>query len=69
MAGSIAGNRAMLEITITDLLAALDRHNGMALETADDAPIARDPLNSEDPKIREAAQALAAAAACASRVA
>jgi hypothetical protein len=60
----------MLQITITDLLSALERHNGMALETvADDAPIARDPLNSDDPKIREAAKALAAAAACASRVA
>jgi hypothetical protein len=59
----------MLQITITDLLSALERHNGMALETEDDAPIARDPLNSDDPKIREAAKALAADAACASRVA
>jgi hypothetical protein len=59
----------MLQITITDLLSVLERHNGMALETAVDAPIARDPLNSDDPKIREAAKALAADAACASRVA
>ena len=65
----------MLEIALTDLLPALERHNGMALEAApemvNEAPIARDPLNSDDPKIREAAQALAAAAAaaCASRVA
>ncbi len=59
----------MLQISITDLLSALERHNGMALETvAVDAPIAPDPLNSDDPKIREAAQALAAAA-CVSQVA
>ena len=59
----------MFQISITDFLAALDRHNGMALEAAGDAPIARDPLNSDDPKIREAAKAMAADAACASRVA
>jgi len=58
----------MLQISITDLLSALERHNGMALEAADEAPIAADPLNSDDPKIREAAQALAAAA-CVSQVA
>lgn len=58
----------MLQIAITDLLPALERHNGMALEAADEAPIAPDPLNSDDSKIREAAQALAAAA-CVSQVA
>lgn len=58
----------MLQIAITDLLPVLERHNGMALEAADKTPIARDPLNSDDPKIREAAQALAAAA-CVSQVA
>jgi hypothetical protein len=60
----------MLQIPITDLVAALDRHNGMARDTAQDAPIARDPLNSDDPKIREAAETLAAVIdTCASRVA
>ena len=48
----------MLQISITDLLSVLERHNGMALETEVEAPIARDPLNSDDPKIREAAKAL-----------
>ena len=50
----------MLQIAITDLLCVLERYNGMALRrSADEAPIAPDPLNSDDPKIREAAQALA----------
>jgi hypothetical protein len=59
----------MIQIPITDLFEALDRHNGMALEVAAETPIARDPLESEDPKVREAARALATAAACASQVA
>ena len=61
----------MLQIPVTDLFSALERYNGMAAApAAEDAPIAPPPLESDDPKIREAAEALAAAAAqCASRVA
>ena len=57
----------MLAIPANALFAVLERHNGMDRPQAD-APIAHDPLNSDDPKIREAARALAAAA-CASQVA
>jgi hypothetical protein len=59
-----------MEIPVTDFLALFERYNGMApLKVAGEAPVAPDPLNSEDPLIREAAEALAAQAACASRAA
>ena len=61
----------MLQVPITDLFAVLERYNGMApLKVAgeDHEPIAPDPLHSDDPLIRAAAQELAAKA-CASRAA
>ena len=59
----------MLQIPITDLFSALERYNGMApLKVAGEEPIAPDPLNSDDPLIRAAAQELAAKA-CASQAA
>jgi len=53
----------MKAIPITKLYPMLERYNGMATPTlVDEAPIAPDPLNSDDPKIRAAARELAAAA-------
>jgi hypothetical protein len=58
-----------MEIPVTDFLALFERYNGMApLKVAGEAPVAPDPLTSDDPLIREAAEALAAQA-CASRAA
>jgi len=62
----------MHQIPITKLFAMLERYNGMDtpnVKTQDEAPIAPDPLNSDDPKVREAAQALLAAKSCASQAA
>ena len=65
----------MKAIPITKLYPMLERYNGMATPTlvdAAEAPIAPDPLHSDDPKIRAAAREMAAAAKkkkCASRAA
>lgn len=61
----------MREIPITDLFPLLERYNGMVSQLgADEAPIAPDPLNSDDPLIRAAAEEMAAKAkACASQAA
>jgi hypothetical protein len=61
----------MRQIPITDLFELLERYNGMApmkVAGEEHGPIARDPLNSDDPLIRAAAEELAAKA-CASRAA
>lgn len=59
----------MHEIPITALFDLLQRYNAMApMKVAGEAPIAPDPLNSDDPLVRAAAEALAAKS-CASRAA
>ncbi len=59
----------MLQVPITELFAVLERHNGMApLKVAGEAPVAPDPLHSDDPLIRAAAEELAAKS-CASQAA
>jgi len=59
----------MHEIPITALFDLLERYNGMApMKVAGEAPIAPDPLHSDDPLVRAAAEALAAKS-CASRAA
>ena len=63
----------MQKIAITKLTSMLERYNGMATPTlveAAEAPIAPDPLHSDDPKIREAARDIVRAKKkCASRAA
>jgi len=63
----------MQKIAVTKLFSMLERYNGMATPTLIDvaeAPIAPDPLHSDDPKIRAAARDIAAAKKkCASRAA
>ncbi|MBV9991419.1 MAG: hypothetical protein JOZ72_09010 [Alphaproteobacteria bacterium] len=59
----------MQKIAITKLFPMLERYNGMATPTLVDAilidesqaPIAPDPLNSDDPKIRAAAEDIVSA--------
>ena len=61
----------MQQIPITDLFEVLERYNGMTpMKVAGEAhdAIAPDPLHSDDPLIRAAAEELAAKA-CASRAA
>lgn len=69
----------MQKIAVTKLFSMLERYNGMATPTLVDAPltdtdqvpIAPDPLNSDDPKIRAAAREIAGLPKkkCASRAA
>jgi hypothetical protein len=60
----------MREIPITELFPLLERYNGMVSLSENEAPIAPDPLHSEDPLVRAAAEEMAAKAkACASRAA
>ena len=60
----------MREIPITELFPLLERYNGMVSQAEAEAPIAADPLNSDDPMVRAAAEDMAAKAkACASRAA
>ncbi|HWA92828.1 MAG TPA: hypothetical protein VG889_22540 [Rhizomicrobium sp.] len=61
----------MQQIPITELFDLLERYNGMTpMKVAGEAPIAPDPLNSDDPLVRAAAEDLAAKSkSCASRAA
>ena len=61
-----------MEICITDIIHLLERYNGMAMPKSDavapETPLAGDPLQSDDPEIRAAAEALKRRA-CASEAA
>ena len=60
----------MREIPITELFPLLERYNGMVSQSESEVPIAPDPLHSDDPLVRAAAEEMAAKAkACASRAA
>jgi len=52
-----------MEICVTDIIDMLERYNGMAMpkmsQPQAEPPAAGDPLTSDDPEIRAAAEALA----------